>query len=202
VILNLRDNLFAIPVLVIAVCGGLAFLALYLDVKVGETLDDWPVIIGTTVSGARAIAASVAGATITVAAIVFSITALSTQMAASQYSPRALGEFFEDPFQQTIIGLVVGTFTYSLLVLASLGGGIVDGAAATPSASVTLSIILGVESAVGIVAYINHSLRRMQVDSVVQRIAADSVRAITRHLDDHHEDTVPERPPAHGEARV
>lgn len=201
-ILSLRDNLFAIPVLVIAACGGLAFLALYLDVKVGETLNDWPVIIGTTVSGARAIAASVAGATITVAAIVFSITALSTQMAASQYSPRALGEFFEDPFQQTIIGLVVGTFTYSLLVLASLGGGIVDGTAATPSASVTLSIILGVASAVGIVAYINHSLRRMQVDSVVQRIAADSVRAITRHLDDDHEDTVPEGPPAHGEARV
>lgn len=201
-ILNLRDNLFAIPVLVIAVCGGLAFLALYLDVTVGETLDDWPVIIGTTVSGARAIAASVAGATITVAAIVFSITALSTQMAASQYSPRALGEFFEDPFQQTIIGLVVGTFTYSLLVLASLGGGIVDGSAATPSASVTLSIVLGVASAVGIVAYINHSLRRMQVDSVVQRIAADSIKAINRHLEGHDDDLIPAGPPPQGEARA
>ena len=201
-ILRLRESLFAIPLLVIAVCGVLAFVALYLDAAIGETLREWPVIIGTTVAGARAIAASVAGATITVAAIVFSITALSTQMAASQYSPRALGEFFEDPFQQTIIGLVVGTFTYSLLVLASLGGGIVDDSAATPSASVTLAIILGVASAVGIVAYINHSLRRMQVDSVVQRIAADSVRAITRHVGDLDDDQIPEGPRPQGLARV
>lgn len=181
----------------------MAFVALYLDARFGETLEDWPVILGTTVSGARAIAASVAGATITVAAIVFSITALSTQMAANQYSPRALGEFFEDPFQQAIIGLVVGTFTYSLLVLGSLGSGIVDGSAATPSASVTLDIVLGVASAVGIVAYINHSLRRMQIDSVVQRIAADSIRAIDRHLDDdQQEDEAGDGLSPRGEARA
>jgi len=79
-------------------------------------------LLDTTVAGGRAIASAVAGATITVAAIVFSITALTTQMASNQYSPRALGEFFEDRFQQSVIGLVVGTFTYSLLVLGSLGG--------------------------------------------------------------------------------
>ena len=33
-----------------------------------------------------------------------------------------LAAFFEDRFQQSVIGLVVGTFTYSLLVLGSLGG--------------------------------------------------------------------------------
>jgi len=165
------------------------------------------VILGTTVSGARAIAASVAGGTITVAAIVFSITALSTQMAANQYSPRALGEFFEDPFQQAIIGLVVGTFTYSLLVLGSLGSGVIDGSAATPSASVTISIVLGVTSAVGIVAYINHSLRRMQIDSVVQRITADSIRAIHRHLNSDDEgnasdDEAGDGPSPRGKART
>lgn len=181
----------------------MAFVALYLDARFGETLKDWPVILGTTVSGARAIAASVAGATITVAAIVFSITALSTQMAANQYSPRALGEFFEDPFQQAIIGLVVGTFTYSLLVLGSFGSGVVDGSSATPSASVTLSVALGVISAVGIVAYINHSLRRMQIDSVVQRIAADSIRAIDRHLNSAEKDDEPgDGPSPQGEART
>lgn len=200
---RIRESLFAIPLLVIAVCAVLAFVALYLDDRFGEMLEDWPVILGTTVSGARAIAASVAAATITVAAIVLSITALSTQMAANQYSPRALGEFFEDPFQQAIIGLVVGTFTYSLLVLGSLGSGIVDGSAATPSASVTLSIVLGVASAVGIVAYINHSLRRMQIDSVVQRIAADSIRAIHRQLDNDEEDDEPgDGPSPRGDARA
>lgn len=148
-----------------------------------DPLDELPFILETTVAGGRAIATTVAGATITVAAIVFSITALSTQMASSQYSPRSLGGFFEDPFQQTIIGLIVGTFTYSLMVLASLGSAIADGSGATTSVSVTFAMVLAVASVIGIVAYINHSLRRMQIDSVVRRIATDSISAIERHLE-------------------
>lgn len=154
-----------------------------MDSEFSDSLGEWPVMLETTIAGGRAIATTVAGATITVAAIVFSITALSTQMASNQYSPRALGEFFDDAFQQTIIGLVVGTFTYSLLVLASLGSAIADGSGARPSISVTISLALGVASAIGIVGYINHSLRRMQIDSVVRRIATSSIAAIDRHLE-------------------
>ena len=123
-----------------------------MDSRFAPVIEDWPIVLGTTVGGGRAIATTVAGATITVAAIVFSITALSTQMASSQYSPRAMGGFFEDPLQQTIIGLVVGTFTYSLLILGSMGHAIVD-AEATPSVSVSFAVLLGVSSAIGIVAY-------------------------------------------------
>jgi uncharacterized membrane protein len=197
-IARLRESLFAIPAVIVALCVGLALLALYLEAALGESLEEWPLVLGTTVTGARTIANSVAGAMITIAAIVFSVTALSTQMAANQYSPRALGEFFEDPFQQSIIGLVVGTFTYSLVVLASLGNAIIDGSAATPSLSVTLAIVLAVLSVLGIVAYINHSLRRMQIDSVVRRISSSAIRAIERHLDGDTEATVIEGPPAHG----
>lgn len=180
-------------------CVGLAALALFLDGHAAAALDNWPIVLGTTVAGGRAIATTVAGATITVSAIVFSITALSTQMAASQYSPRALGGFFEDPFQQTIIGLVVGTFTYSLLILASLSNAIVDGSDPTPSLTVTLALILGVTSAIGIVAYINHSLKRMQIDSVVQRISAGATRAIHRHLGDRDPGEVPQGRPPEGD---
>lgn len=161
----------------------------------------WP-LIDTTVAGGRAIASAVAGATITVAAIVFSITALTTQMASNQYSPRALGDFFEDPFQQTIIGLVVGTFTYSLLVLGSLGSAIIDGSPARPSVSATIAVGLGVASALGIVAYINHSLRRMQIDSVVRRIANASIAAIDRHLARGEDQSIVESPPPKGVSRA
>jgi uncharacterized membrane protein len=110
-----------------------------------------------------------------------------------------LGGFFEDPFQQAIIGLVVGTFTYSLLVLASLSNAIIDGGDPTPSLSVTLAMVLGVASAIGIVAYINHSLKRMQIDSVVQRIAAGATKAIDRHLQDRTTEGAPEGGPPTGE---
>jgi uncharacterized membrane protein len=195
---RLRESLFAIPAVIVVLCAGLALLALYLETMFGESLEDWPLILGTTVTGARTITNSVAGAMITVAAIVFSMTALSTQMAASQYSPRALGGFFDDPFQQSIIGLVVGTFTYSLVVLASLGNALIDGSAATPSLSVTLAIVLAVLSVLGIVVYINHSLRRMQIDSVVKRISASSIKAIERHLDGEATASISEGSPAQG----
>jgi len=186
-------------VVIVLACVGAAAGALWVDANYASALESWPVL-GTTVTGGRGIATTVAGATITVAAIVFSITALSTQMAANQYSPRAMGGFFEDPVQQVIIGLVVGTFTYSLLILASLSNAIIDGVAeATPSLSVTISIVLGVASAIAIVAYINHSLRRMQIDSVVRRIAAGSIEAIERHLADRDGGDVADGQPPRGE---
>jgi len=197
-ITRLRESVFAIPAVIVVLCVGLALFALYMEAIFGESLEEWPLILGTTVTGARTIANSVAGGMITVAAIVFSMTALSTQMAASQYSPRALGGFFDDPFQQSIIGLVVGTFTYSLVVLAALGNAITDGSAATPSLSVTLAIVLAVLSVLGIVLYINHSLRRMQIDSVVRRISSSAIKAIERHLDGATEANTLDVPPAQG----
>lgn len=198
-ILRLRESLFTLPLVMVVLCAGGALAALWVDGNLGSSLESWP-ILSTTVAGGRAIATTVAGATITVAAIVLSITALSTQMAANQYSPRVVGGFFEDPFQQAIIGLVVGTFTYCLLVLASLGSAIVDSSAAAPSASVTIAVGLGVVSAIGIVAYINHSLRRMQIDSVVRRIAASAIKAIERSLEDPQPGSVDHGPPPRGES--
>ncbi|HSM45940.1 MAG TPA: DUF2254 domain-containing protein, partial [Acidimicrobiia bacterium] len=198
-IAGIRESLYAIPVAVVLLCGILAIVSLFLDAAVGDGAGGW--LLGTTVAGGRAIAAAVASATITVSAIVFSITALTTQMASNQYSPRALGEFFEDPLQQFIIGLVVGTFTYSLLMLASLGSAIVDGSAARPSVSATVAIVLGVASALGIVVYINHSLRRMQIDSVVRRIADSAIVALTKQLSRADEPIPSDGGPPEGEPR-
>lgn len=177
---RLRDSLFLIPVLMILVAGGLAGLSLLLDSRNYAYFAENPLILSATVSGGRAIATTVAGATITVAAIVFSITALSTQMAATQYSPRAVGGFFDDGFQQSVIGLVVGTFTYALVILAGLNDVLDQTEEATPTLSVTLTITFGVLSAIAIVAYIDHSLRRMQIDSVLRRIADAALLAVRR----------------------
>ncbi len=162
-------------------CGALALGALQIDGTLTNELEDMPFLLSATLAGGRSIVTTVAGATITVAAIVFSITALSSQIAANQYSPRAVRGFFEDTFQQLTIGLIVGTFTYSLVVLGGLGSSLVGASEATPSVSITLAIVLGLASAIGIVAYLDHSLRRFQVDSVVRRIAGGTLRAVRKH---------------------
>ena len=65
---QLRDSLFVVPVSMIVIAGGLAGLSLLLDSRNLKYFSDNPLIISATVSGGRAIATTVAGATITVAA--------------------------------------------------------------------------------------------------------------------------------------
>lgn len=189
IVRRVRESLFLVPLLIMAACSGLAALTLYLDEFVSnQSLENVPILLSSTIAGGRSIATTVAGATITVAAIVFSITALSSQIAANQYSPRAVSGFFEDPFQQVVIGLIVGTFTYSLLILGGLSATLASNSEPTPSVSVTVAIFLGVSSAIGIVAYIDHSLRRFQVDSVVRRIAQATLAAIKKRNRQIHDD--------------
>jgi uncharacterized membrane protein len=176
---RLRESLFLVPTAVIVLCIGAAVGARYLDREV-EAVADFPLLLSVSLSGGRSIATAVAGATITVAAVVFSITALSSQIASSQYSPRAVAGFFENRFQQLVIGLVVGTFAYSLLVVAGLAGTVESDQSLQRSVSVTLAVVLGIGSGVAIVAYIDHSLRRMRVSAVVRRIAEATAEAVRR----------------------
>jgi uncharacterized membrane protein len=176
---RVRESLFFVPAAVILLSILAAIAVGFIDRDVAA-LDDAPLLFRVSPAGERAIASAVAGATITVAAIVFSITALSSQIAANQYSPRAVGGFFEDRFQQIVIGLVVGTFAFALLVVAD-GAGIDDAETGVRgSLAATVAVVLGIGSAIAIVAYIDHSLRRMRVGSVVRRIAEATARAVRR----------------------
>jgi uncharacterized membrane protein len=175
---RVRESLFFVPAAVILLSVVAAVVVWYVDGNVAA-VEEAPLLLQVSPAGKQAIATAVAGATITVAAIVFSITALSSQIASNQYSPRAVGGFFEDRFQQIVIGLVVGTFAFSLLVVADSAGedasGVVRG-----SLSATIAVLLGIASAIAIVAYIDHSLRRIRVGSVVRRIAEATARAVRR----------------------
>jgi uncharacterized membrane protein len=70
-----------------------------------------PLGLTSTVESARAVLSTVAGATITVAGIAFSVSILTIQLASSQYSPRVVTGLFRDPFNKRVMGAVVGTFT-------------------------------------------------------------------------------------------
>lgn len=187
---RLRDRLYVVPLVIVAGSIAAARITTLLDHSTdADTATAW--LLTVSVAGGRAIAAAVAAATITVAAIVFSITALSSQIAATQYSPRAVAGFLEDRLQKVVIGLIFGTFVFSLLVLADLSGVPYADPGTQSSLSVTFVLILGIASAVAIVAYLDHSLRRMRIDAVVRRIA-EAAAAAVRNQD--RERTVDESP--------
>ena len=176
---RLRTSLLLVPLIVVIAAIALARVTIYIDQNPGR-LADVPGVLSVSLAGGRAIAAAVAGATITVAAIVLSITALSSQIAATQYSPRSAAGFVEDRVQKLVMGLVAGTFAFSLLVLAELGGASDPNLGTFSSISVTMVLILGVVSVIAIVGYLDHSLRRMRIDAVVRRIAEATVEGIRR----------------------
>ncbi|MGD2101015.1 MAG: DUF2254 family protein [Acidimicrobiia bacterium] len=176
---RLRGSLLLVPLVVVIASIALARLTIYVD-RDPMRLADLPGVLTISPSGGRAIAAAVAGATITVAAIVLSITALSSQIAATQYSPRSVAGFVEDRVQKLVMGLVTGTFAFSLLVLAELGGAGNPDLNGHPSLSVTMTLVLGVASVIAIVGYLDHSLRRMRIDAVVRRIAEATVEGFRR----------------------
>ncbi len=124
---------------------------------------------------------TIAGATITVAGIAFSVSLLMIQSASSQFSPRVLHGFFRDRFTKRVLGLVVGTFAYCLLVLRAVRGPLDEsGQAIIPHISVFVALILGLLSILAIVAFINHSAHSMEVGEIMRRVASRTQEQIAR----------------------
>jgi len=110
------------------------------------------------------------------------VTVVSVQLASAQFSPRVLRGFLRDRFSQHVIGLVVGTFTYCLLVLTTVHGSTPGLDAAAPSLAVTIGVVLGVVAVIAIVAFIDHSARHMQVGEIIRRVTDESCQLITNRL--------------------
>lgn len=153
---------------------GLAIGAVVLDEALSE---GWtlPLSVASTPDSARSVLSTVASATMTFAGIAFSVTLLVFQMSSSQYSPRVIHGLFRDGFNKRIIGLVVGTFTYCLVVLRSVHGPVDGGPDATvPTLSVSLAVLLGVVAVLGIVGFIDHNAHHMDVSRILGRVTRDA----------------------------
>ena len=110
---RLRSSLFFIPML--CVIGGVILGEAMLGVDALVT--GISPRLTATVDSARTVLTTVAGATLTFAGIAFSVSLLLISLASSQYSPRVVHGMFRDPFNKRVMGLVIGTFTYCLVVL-------------------------------------------------------------------------------------
>lgn len=176
---RLRSNLFVVPVAFVAGAVVLAVGMITVDDRLGPSAPDLPFVIASTVDSARAILTTVATATITVAGIAFSISLLVIQMASSQYSPRAVHGIFRDNTNKLIIGVVVGTFTYCLIVLQAVRGETSEGGEdIVPNISVLVALILGVVAVLAIVAFINHNAHAMEVSELLQDLTDQAVDAV------------------------
>ncbi len=184
---KIRSSLFWVPLLFVIGAVVLAELMLQVDQNIGVI----PSRLSATVDSARSVLAVVASATFAFAGIAFSVSLLLISLASSQYSPRVVHGLFRDPFNKRVMGVVIGTFVYCLLVLTAVQLPVGEGVSApVPSLSIFLAVVLGVASVLSIVAFIDHSAHLMDVSKILHRVTADALSKIR----DTWLDAPPEKP--------
>jgi len=162
-----------LPAAIVVASAVIAFVVLAVDRHI-ETQTRAFVYAGGPES-ARQILGTISGAMITFTGLVFSITILVLQLASSQYSPRVLRNFFRDRSSKVALGLFIGTFTYSLIVLREVRSG---GAADVPGFAVTVAVLFVLVAVGDFVQYLNHIAGAIQVDAILGSVGSEAREAI------------------------
>ncbi|MEZ5816415.1 MAG: DUF2254 domain-containing protein [Hyphomicrobiaceae bacterium] len=170
---DLRDAFWLIPAALVALGFILAIGMLAFDKEgtyPGSLLDEsWLYSGGPT--GARALLGAIASSTITVAGTVFSITIAALTLAAGQMGPRLLRNFTRDRGNQLVLGVFLGTFVYSLLVLRGVRSE--SEGEFIPHLSVSVSIALALICVGALVWFVDHMAGRINVDTVVSLVSRE-----------------------------
>ena len=166
---SVRASFFVLPaVAVVAAFIGARF-------AVGVDVGSW--VGEATVDSARAVLSTVAAATITFASITFSVALLIMQQGSAQFSPRVIPGLTRDPFNRRVIAIVVGTFTYCLVVLQRVRAPLAsDGEAVIPSFAIWLGLVFGLGAVLAVVAAIHHTAQQMDVSKILGAIVTEATR--------------------------
>jgi uncharacterized membrane protein len=204
---DLLDSLWFTPTVIALVYAALALVLLRADQVLGldsQGRDAWAV---GGADGARGVLFAIAGTTLSVLGVVFSLTIVVLQIASAQFTPRVMRNLTGDRGTQVVLGVFLGTFTYALLVLRAVRSSGEDGGGAgfVPVTAVAVAIVLALVS-IGFMIYtINHVARSVQVAVIIKRVTHDTLELLDEPLagerDERHEPelaarAVPEAPGA------
>jgi len=120
---------------------------------------------------AQIMLSSIAGSIMTVVSIVFAILLMTLTLASMQFSPRILVSFVRDRVTQWTLGVFLGTFLYCMAALPAARS-LPEPFA--PVATVTGALVLALTSVVGLIFFIHHISRAVNVNHIVDRIARET----------------------------
>lgn len=136
---------------------------------------------------ARAVLSSIASSMLTVVTLTFSILMVSFTLASQQFSPRILRTFTRDKTSQHVLGIQIGTFLYSLLVMVRIND--IGESPFIPLFSVLGAIgmaMLGIGAFIYFIDHISHSIR---VNYVIANIGEQTVTLLHEERPEQATDT-------------
>ena len=178
----LSDAFWAVPALHVAAAILLAFAAVGID-RSGIIPPSWldaSILYNGGGTGARTMLGAIATSTISVASTIFSITIAALTLAAGQMGPRLLLNFTRDRGNQATLGIYLGTFAYTLVVLTTVRT--VEEGAFVPHLALTVGVLLAFLCIATLVYFIAHIAGRISVDTVIDLVATEMRRSIRKLL--------------------
>ncbi len=173
-------RLWPVPVVTVVAAVIVGVLLPILDARIDDSLPE-PVVAVLFNGGpdsARAVLSTIAGSLITATSLTFSLTVVALQLASNQASPRLLRLFARDRTVHATLATFLGTFTFSLMVLRSVQNSTDETAAAVPSISITLCILLTLTSIIMLTVFLAHLAKQLRVETMLRNVHRETRRTI------------------------
>ena len=176
--IDLKFEFWLLPATLIFALGLFAFGLVEFDHHFDDKLRAivWLKHVTSGPTGANAILSIISGSMITVASIVFSITVLALAQTSIQFTPRILRHFMTDRITQTVLGTVIGIFTYCLVVLRTIRSGDFSAAEFVPTVSIGVSILLALVGISFLVFFLGYIAHIMQPSTIIADITQETMK--------------------------
>lgn len=191
IFLDLRASYWFIPTCMVVVAIGLSVLMTWLDSNYEAAwMRDFQWLTATRTDGARSVLNVVAGSTIGVAGVTFSITIVAVSFASTNFGPRLIANFMRDRGNQVTLGTFIGTYVYCLLVLRTVRNASspdIENSfqAFVPHFSVLVALLLALASVAVLIYFIHHIPETLNVENLAAKVG----RQLQRGIDDLFPDT-------------
>ncbi len=151
--------------------------------------------IPATPSSSREVLIAMAAALATIVAVAASMTMVTVQLAASQYTPRLLRRFLSDPATQRMLGIFLCTVAYLLLVLGVVGSEAQEqGQWPMPLLSLALAMALTLVCLLLLPCFLHHAARSVEAATVISHLGREIITEVERMdfaPDADHEEVLP-----------
>ncbi|WP_169823155.1 DUF2254 domain-containing protein [Anaerobacillus alkalilacustris] len=182
-ITQIRSNFWYIPSLYGAIAVIFAYSSLFIDpfLMTLETPYTFvPIFLLTDIHLARTILSSISASLLTMTTITFSTILVVLTTFLSEYSPRTIQNFITDKDTQRVLGIFVGGFIYSILLLLFLR----ETASVTQFIVPSFAVLFSIVCIIVFVFFIRHVSTWIQVSNLIHQITLNTIQKIDSTLSD------------------
>lgn len=169
----LRSSLWFLPAVALSAAALLALSTTKVDRSL-HTAVTLPMGFVIDADSARGFLSLISSWMLTFIGLAFTMTIVVLQLASAQFSPRVLGTLLRDRYSQMSLGIFIGTFAYSFMVLREVRSGAGD--EFVPAVSLVVAFTLVLISLGVFIRYVNHVAQSIRAGSVITTVATATRR--------------------------